>query len=193
MLLARRLCERGAGFVTVTTNFVWDMHADVNNAGVEEGMRYMGLPFDHAVSAFIEDVHERGLSDKILLVCCGEMGRTPQINGTRRPRPLGRPRPAAALRRRTEDGPGHRPVEPHGGRAADRTDPQRQLDRDGPEHRAGHRPGAARPRHAGRRVTGGDGGGTDSGAGVSPAGRSADCGRETSGKQDCKLRKGPKK
>ncbi|MCB1066446.1 MAG: DUF1501 domain-containing protein, partial [Verrucomicrobiae bacterium] len=32
MLLARRLCERGAGFVTVTTNFVWDMHADQNNA-----------------------------------------------------------------------------------------------------------------------------------------------------------------
>src|SRR4029077_11824485 len=34
LLLARRLCERGCGFVTVTTNFVWDMHADVNNAGV---------------------------------------------------------------------------------------------------------------------------------------------------------------
>jgi hypothetical protein len=32
LLLARRLCERGAGFVTVTTSFVWDMHADVNNA-----------------------------------------------------------------------------------------------------------------------------------------------------------------
>jgi hypothetical protein len=25
MLVARRLCERGCGFVTVTTNFVWDM------------------------------------------------------------------------------------------------------------------------------------------------------------------------
>jgi uncharacterized protein (DUF1501 family) len=43
-------------------------------------MRYMGLPFDHAVSAFIEDVEARGLSEKILLVCCGEMGRTPRIN-----------------------------------------------------------------------------------------------------------------
>jgi Protein of unknown function (DUF1501) len=80
LLLARRLCERGAGFVTVTTNFVWDMHADVNNATMEEGMRYMGVPFDHAVSAFLEDVHNRGLSDQILLVCCGEMGRTPRIN-----------------------------------------------------------------------------------------------------------------
>lgn len=80
MLLARRLCEAGCGFVTVTTNFVWDMHADSNNAGMEEGMRYMGAPFDHAIATFLEDVEARGLSDKILLVCTGEMGRTPRIN-----------------------------------------------------------------------------------------------------------------
>ena len=80
LLLARRLCERGAGFVTVTTSFVWDMHADVNNAPVRTGMEYVGRPFDHAVSAFIEDVEARGLRDKILLVCCGEMGRTPRLN-----------------------------------------------------------------------------------------------------------------
>ncbi len=80
LLLARRLCESGCGFVTVTTNFVWDMHSDQNNAGVEEGMQYMGVPFDHAVSAFLQDVEARGLSDDILLVCCGEMGRTPKIN-----------------------------------------------------------------------------------------------------------------
>ena len=80
LLMARRLCERGCGFVTVTTNFVWDMHSDVNNAGVEEGMRYMGLPLDHAVSAFVEDVRNRGLDERILLVVCGEMGRTPRIN-----------------------------------------------------------------------------------------------------------------
>ena len=80
MLMARRLAERGAGFITVTTDFVWDMHADANNATMTEGMDYVGRPFDHAVSAFIEDVEERGLRDKILLVCCGEMGRTPRIN-----------------------------------------------------------------------------------------------------------------
>jgi hypothetical protein len=80
LLLARRLCESGCGFVTVTTNFVWDMHADSNNAGMEEGMRYMGGPLDHALSAFIEDIHQRGLDDQILLVACGEMGRTPRIN-----------------------------------------------------------------------------------------------------------------
>jgi hypothetical protein len=80
MLMARRLCEAGSGFVTVTTNFVWDMHADLNNATVEEGMYYCATPFDHAIAAFLDDVEERGLSEKILLVCCGEMGRTPRIN-----------------------------------------------------------------------------------------------------------------
>ncbi|AWM38518.1 hypothetical protein GobsT_33110 [Gemmata obscuriglobus] len=82
MLLARRLVERGAGFVTVTTNFVWDMHADSNNATVTEGMGYMAPPFDHAVSAFLDDLKARGLEDKVLLVACGEMGRTPRINKT---------------------------------------------------------------------------------------------------------------
>jgi hypothetical protein len=81
LLLARRLCERGAGFVTVTTNFVWDMHADVNNAPMVEGMGYMGPPLDWALSAYLEDVRQRGLEDQILLVVCGEMGRTPRING----------------------------------------------------------------------------------------------------------------
>ncbi|HWE37707.1 MAG TPA: DUF1501 domain-containing protein [Isosphaeraceae bacterium] len=80
LLLARRLCERGCGFVTVTTNFVWDMHADENNAPMVEGMRYMAPPLDHALGAFIDDLHARGLQDRILLVACGEMGRTPRLN-----------------------------------------------------------------------------------------------------------------
>jgi hypothetical protein len=80
LLLARRLCEAGCGFVTVNTNFVWDMHADVNNAPLTEAMGYVGRPFDHAVSALIEDLEARGLSDRILLVACGEMGRTPRVN-----------------------------------------------------------------------------------------------------------------
>ena len=45
-----------------------------------EGMAYVGAPFDHAVATFIEDVESRGLSEKILLVCCGEMGRNPVMN-----------------------------------------------------------------------------------------------------------------
>lgn len=80
LLLARRLCERGCGFVTVTTNFVWDMHADVNNATMAEGMSYMAPPLDHAVSVFLEDLRSRGLDEKIMLVATGEMGRTPKVN-----------------------------------------------------------------------------------------------------------------
>ena len=80
LLMARRLCEHGCGFVTVTTSFVWDMHADNNNAPCRTGMDYVGRPFDHAVSALIEDIEARGLSDKIMLVCCGEMGRSPKLN-----------------------------------------------------------------------------------------------------------------
>jgi hypothetical protein len=80
LLLARRLCEAGCGFVTINTAFVWDMHADQNNLPVREGMDYVGSPLDHALSAFIQDLEVRGLSDDILLVVTGEMGRTPRIN-----------------------------------------------------------------------------------------------------------------
>lgn len=80
LLLARRLCEAGCGFVTISTSFVWDFHADKNNLGPKDGMQAVGAPFDHAVAAFIEDIEARGLSDKIMLVATGEMGRTPKIN-----------------------------------------------------------------------------------------------------------------
>jgi uncharacterized protein (DUF1501 family) len=82
LLLARRLCEAGCGFVTIHADYegVWDMHADGNNLNMIDGMEAVGRSFDHAVAAFIEDVEARGLADKILLVCCGEMGRTPRIN-----------------------------------------------------------------------------------------------------------------
>jgi hypothetical protein len=81
MLLARRLCEGGCGFVMVNTGFVWDMHGVAGvHAGIEEGFRYVAPPFDHAVSAFLDDLEARGLSDRILLVMCGEMGRSPKIS-----------------------------------------------------------------------------------------------------------------
>jgi hypothetical protein len=38
-------------------------------------MDAVGRTFDHAVAAFMDDVEARGLKDKILLVCSGEMGR----------------------------------------------------------------------------------------------------------------------
>ncbi len=80
LLMARRLCEAGCGFVTVTTGFVWDMHSDANNAPMVEGLSYASPPLDKALSALIEDLEARGLDDKILLVVCGEMGRSPKVN-----------------------------------------------------------------------------------------------------------------
>ena len=82
LLMARRMCEAGCGFVTIHADYegVWDMHADVENLNMIDGMEAIGRSFDHAVAAFIEDVEASGLGDKILLVCCGEMGRTPKVN-----------------------------------------------------------------------------------------------------------------
>ena len=79
MLMARRLCEAGAGFITVHSAG-WDMHADGNNPGMQTGMAMLGTTLDHAVSAFMDDLAERGLTDKVLLVITGDFGRTPRVN-----------------------------------------------------------------------------------------------------------------
>jgi uncharacterized protein (DUF1501 family) len=80
MLLARRLCEAGCGFVTVVDS-CWDFHDDGNNPPASVGMPILGPQADHAVAAFLEDVKERGLSEKILLIVTGEMGRSPAKKG----------------------------------------------------------------------------------------------------------------
>lgn len=51
-----------------------------NNPGIVRGMEMLGRSVDQAVSAFLEDVAARGLSDKILLIITGDFGRTPKIN-----------------------------------------------------------------------------------------------------------------
>lgn len=74
MLLARRLCEAGCGFVTI--NFGgWDMHGQIATA-----LRRRCGEVDQAVSAFVKDTCDRGLDRNILLVITGEFGRTPRIN-----------------------------------------------------------------------------------------------------------------
>jgi uncharacterized protein (DUF1501 family) len=79
MLLARRLCEAGCGFVTVS-DCGWDMHANNNSPKNMAGMYHLGGQVDHAVAAFVQDIHERGLDEKILLIVTGEMGRSPRLN-----------------------------------------------------------------------------------------------------------------
>ncbi|MBP88549.1 MAG: hypothetical protein CMJ64_17845 [Planctomycetaceae bacterium] len=78
-LTARRLLEVGCRFVTIHSAG-WDMHADGNNPGIGAGMEMLGRPVDKAVSAFVEDLQQRGMLDKTLLIITGDFGRTPKIN-----------------------------------------------------------------------------------------------------------------
>jgi hypothetical protein len=80
-LLARRLVESGVRFVTVhwdcPDGYSWDSHRNADD--VEKHL----LPgFDQAASALLTDLADRGLLDETLVVACGEMGRTPQMNRT---------------------------------------------------------------------------------------------------------------
>src|SRR6185436_1491247 len=75
ILLARRLVEAGVRLVTVDLRW-WDTHVK----GFES-LKLGFLPrFDMAYSALIEDLHERGLMEKTLVVAWGEFGRTPRVN-----------------------------------------------------------------------------------------------------------------
>jgi hypothetical protein len=79
MLLARRLCEAGCRFVTVTHSN-WDMHGGEAIWGIKPGMDLFAPPLDHAASVFVDDLESRGLLDQVLLVIVGEFGRTGSIN-----------------------------------------------------------------------------------------------------------------
>ena len=79
-LMARRMVEAGARFVTVswdgcTGGDGWDTHG--NGPDLHKHL----LPkLDQTYSALIADLAERGLLDETLVVCLGEMGRTPRAN-----------------------------------------------------------------------------------------------------------------
>ncbi|HVW00479.1 MAG TPA: DUF1501 domain-containing protein [Planctomycetaceae bacterium] len=73
-LMARRLVEAGARCVTLDWGS-WDFHD--NNF---RQLRDIGGQFDRGFSALVEDLHERGLSDDVLVIAWGEFGRTPRIN-----------------------------------------------------------------------------------------------------------------
>ena len=88
-LLARRLVEAGASFANVVmehpggssppqTLYNWDCHAV--NCHVFKDARWRFPPFDQAVSALIEDVYQRGLDRKVMIIVMGEFGPTPRIN-----------------------------------------------------------------------------------------------------------------
>ena len=90
-LLGRRLVEAGSSFVTVVMEnpvpgvptapgfvYNWDCHA--TSCHIFNDMRWR-LPYlDQAVTALIEDVYQRGLDKKVMVVVAAEFGHTPRIN-----------------------------------------------------------------------------------------------------------------
>jgi hypothetical protein len=76
-LAARRLIEAGARFVTLGVGG-WDSHAD-NFRTLRDRLL---PPLDRALGALIRDLNARGLLDETIVLCAGEFGRTPYVNGT---------------------------------------------------------------------------------------------------------------
>ena len=76
-LLARRLVEAGVTYVTIQAGGGLDTHGD-NFTQLKTRL----LPqFDRAVASLVEDLHDRGMADDVLVTAFGEFGRTPRING----------------------------------------------------------------------------------------------------------------
>ena len=85
LLMARRLVEAGVDVVTTSLQGPlcgrvqnWDDHAV--NHHVFDALRFRSHVYDQAVSALIEDIYERGLAERVLVVVTGEFGRTPKIS-----------------------------------------------------------------------------------------------------------------
>ena len=84
LLLARRLIEAGVSLVNVN----WDdnhkddkvsPHWDTHVENFPKLKDRLAPPFDRAISAFVEDMYDRGLLEKTMIAALGEFGRTPKI------------------------------------------------------------------------------------------------------------------
>lgn len=80
-LRARRLIEEGVRFVEITANPLdesvgsWDQHEQL-----KEGHEKNALVTDQPIAGLIRDLKQRGLLDETLILCAGEMGRTPHTS-----------------------------------------------------------------------------------------------------------------
>jgi uncharacterized protein (DUF1501 family) len=74
-LMARRLVEVGVPFVEVNSGG-WDLHK-----GCFTSLKNKLPELDKAFAALIEDLKQRGLLESTVVLCMGEFGRTPRING----------------------------------------------------------------------------------------------------------------
>jgi hypothetical protein len=99
LLLARRLVEAGVRCVTVNgwtgpapgangggpPSSSWDMHGGHMGMGNAFGSGSYGMGWclprlDEALSALLDDLDQRGLLERTLVVAIGEFGRSPKIN-----------------------------------------------------------------------------------------------------------------
>lgn len=83
LVLTRRLLEAGVPMITVywsspsnSDNQSWDTH----NNQHERMSKHLLPAFDRAMSAFLDELFERGLIDDTIVTWYGEFGRTPKIN-----------------------------------------------------------------------------------------------------------------
>ncbi len=78
LLMARRLIEAGARVVTLNYS-KWDWHGGAGNSIFKREKEDFPV-FDQCVSALVEDLDQRGLSDDCTVIIMGEFGRTPKIS-----------------------------------------------------------------------------------------------------------------
>jgi hypothetical protein len=78
LLMARNLVEAGVNLVQVNlgNNETWDTHGEAFPHLKDK----LYPPTDRALSALLDDLHERGMLDETLIVMAGEFGRTPKIS-----------------------------------------------------------------------------------------------------------------
>ena len=74
LLVARRLVEAGVPFVEVHRGG-WDNHTEVFKS-----VGKMAAEVDQGLDALSNDLHQRGLLERNLVVVMGEFGRTPKVN-----------------------------------------------------------------------------------------------------------------
>ncbi|MFO0803370.1 MAG: DUF1501 domain-containing protein [Gemmataceae bacterium] len=77
-LAARRLVEAGARVVTLAYGR-WDWHGKPHGTNFENAREHLPV-LDQGLTALMEDLEDRGLSDDVSVVVWGEFGRTPKIN-----------------------------------------------------------------------------------------------------------------
>jgi len=84
-LLARRLAAAGVAVINIdatapndtTKHFSWDDHASAFHLDYAQRER---LPqMDQALATLVDDLCDRGLDKQVLVIACGEFGRTPKV------------------------------------------------------------------------------------------------------------------